>query len=296
MLPEIRSQLGPGGLRRDPRRRSARRRGAAGRRPRRPAGGDRRARSASAPARPRTPTAPATSCCSTPARRSSAASPGCSPRCAYQFGDAKPVLRARGLDRRHRVGRPVAARPARHHLGRRRTSSRSPGPGRRQRRHLLRARVLRPVRPVLAPRRPRRHRRAVALQHQRAPGPGHARGDLLPDPRRRRRDDQGLRRRARGAQGRRRRHRQRACACSCRPTSSASPSHGRWSPRPRRSARPTLLVWPPASGPAPTSCAPTGRSPSAGHRPGATSSAATGYAGWRKAVERTLDWVDVDEE
>ena len=36
--------------------------------------------------------------------------------------------------------------------------------------------------PVLAQRRPRRDRRAVALQHQRPPGPGHARGDLLPEP------------------------------------------------------------------------------------------------------------------
>ena len=31
-----------------------------------------------------------------------------------------------------------------------------------------------------------------------------------------------------------------------------------------------------------------------GARSGATSSATTGYARWKKAVERTLDWVDVD--
>ena len=82
--------------------------------------------------------------------------------------------------------------------------------GRRQRRRLLRARVLRAVRAVLALRRPRRDRRAVPVQHQRAPGPGHAGGDLLPEPRRRRGDGAGLRRAPGRAQGRRRRHRQRA--------------------------------------------------------------------------------------
>ena len=96
-------------------------------------------------------------------------------------------LRPGGLDRRHRLGRAVAARPARHHRG----AAESEALARQvdgQRRRLLRARVLRPVRPVLALRRPRRHRRAVPVQHQRAPGPGHPRGDLLPEPRRGRGD------------------------------------------------------------------------------------------------------------
>ena len=110
----------------------------------------------------------------------------------YKFGDEDAGLRAGGLDRGDRLGRAVAARPARHHL--RRGGDRDAGPaGRGQRRRLLRARVLRPVRAVLALRRPRRDRRAVPVQHQRAPGPGHAGGDLLPEPRRRRRDGEGLR-------------------------------------------------------------------------------------------------------
>ncbi len=51
----------------------------------------------------------------------------------YQFGDAARGLRAGRLDRRHRLGRAVAARPARHHLrrGRDRDARRA---GRRQRR------------------------------------------------------------------------------------------------------------------------------------------------------------------
>ena len=73
------------------------------------------ARSASRPARPRTPTAPATSCCSTPAPSWSARSTGLLTTVCYQFGDDAAGLRAGGLDRGHRLGRAVAARPARHH-------------------------------------------------------------------------------------------------------------------------------------------------------------------------------------
>ena len=43
----------------------------------------------------------------------------------YQLGD-DPAVRPRGLDRRHRLGGPVAARPARHHLQRRARSRRWP--------------------------------------------------------------------------------------------------------------------------------------------------------------------------
>src|ERR1700753_2414506 len=85
-----------------------------------------------------------------------------------------------------------------------------PGPaGRGRGRHLLRARLLRPVRALLAVRRPRRDRRAVPVQHQRPPGPGHAGGHLLPEPRRGRGRGAGLRRAPGRAQGRRRRDRQR---------------------------------------------------------------------------------------
>ena len=128
----------------------------------------------------------------------------------YQFGDEPAGLRAGGLDRGHRLGRAVAARPAR-------ASSRGAAESEALARQVednggvyFVPGVLRAVRAVLALRRPRRDRRPVPLQHQRPPGPGHARGDLLPEPRRRRGDGAGLRRAPRRAQGRRRRHRQRA--------------------------------------------------------------------------------------
>src|SRR5690606_13103474 len=109
-------------------------------------------------------------------------------------------VRAGGLDRGDRLGRAVAARPARHHL--RGGAERGAGPaGGGQRRRVLRAGVLRPVRPVLALGRARRDRRPVPLQHQRPPGQGHARGDLLPEPRRRRGHGEGLGRPPGGAQG-----------------------------------------------------------------------------------------------
>ena len=108
-------------------------------------------------------------------------------------------------------------------------------PGRGQRRRLLRAGVLRAVRAVLALRRARRDRRAVPVQHQRAPGPGHPGGHLLPEPRRRR--GHGVRTpactwrcsRSTAASP------PTSCACRSRPTCSACRSAGRWSPRPPRS-------------------------------------------------------------
>ncbi len=56
----------------------------------------RSARSASRPARRRTPTAPATSCCSTPARRSSAARTACSRPCATSSASRKPIYALEG--------------------------------------------------------------------------------------------------------------------------------------------------------------------------------------------------------
>ena len=132
----------------------------------------RSARRRSTPARARTPTAPATSCSSTPATRSSTRKNGLLTTVGYKLGDAADALRARGLDRRHRVAHPVAARQPRHHrLGPRgRGAGRD---GRRQRRRLLRAGVLGPVRAVLAAGRPRRDRRPHPLRQQ---GPHRPRG------------------------------------------------------------------------------------------------------------------------
>ena len=181
-------------------------------------------------------------------------------------------LRAGGLDRLHRLGGPVAAGPAGPDL--RRRAERGTGPaGRRQRRRVLRARVLRPARPVLAAGRARRHRGPVPLQHQRAPGPGHPGVHLLPDPRCRRRDEPGLRGDDGRAARRRRRHRQ-------RPVHAAPGRHprgaglaARSSPRPPRWAPPTRPAWPPASGRRRTSCGATGRRAGAGTPAGTTTSA-----------------------
>ena len=67
--------------------------------------------------------------------------------------------------------------------------------GRRQRRLLLRPRLLGPVRAALAQRRARRHRRADGLHHQGPPGPRRARGDRVADARGRRGDERRGRRR-----------------------------------------------------------------------------------------------------
>ena len=71
--------------------------------------------------------------------------------------------------------------------------------GRRQRRRLLRARLLRPLRAVLAKRRPRRHRRPDPLRQQGPPRPRRAGGHRLPDPRGARRHERRLGRRPRRA-------------------------------------------------------------------------------------------------
>ena len=101
-----------------PSQRPARRRGAAHRRPRRPAGRHRRpgllrARRGQEHLRHRQLHAAQHRHGDRPL-----ASPGCSPRSATSSATSHR-LRARGLDRRHRLGGAVAARPARHHLRRR---------------------------------------------------------------------------------------------------------------------------------------------------------------------------------
>ena len=151
------------------------------------------------------------------------------------------------------------------------------------------------VRPVLALRCARRDRRAVAVQHQRARGARDAGGDLLPEPRRRRRDGGRLRCAPRGAEGRRRHHRQRPVHADpvrrARASTWSSPS----SPRPPRSgAAYAAGLGRRLLGRTPTTCAPTGRRASAGRPSWSDDQRAAGYAGWQKAVQRTLDWVDVE--
>ena len=91
-------------------------------------------------------------------------------------------LRPGRLHRRHRLARAVDARPDGHDQDRRR--DRDPGLlGRGQRRRLLRARLLRPVRPVLALRRPRCDRRPHPVRHQGAHRARRAGGHRLADPR-----------------------------------------------------------------------------------------------------------------
>ena len=154
--------------------------------------------------------------------------------------DRRPArgLRARGLDRDHRRARPVAARQPRadHVVGRGRGAGRD---RRGQRRRLLRAGVLRPVRAVLEERRPWRHRRPHPLRQQGPHRTGHARGDRLADPRGARRDERRLRRRADGPQGRRRHGLQRAAHAVPvrRPRRAGHPAEGRRDDGPRGGLR-----------------------------------------------------------
>ncbi len=92
----------------------------------------------------------------------------------------RPRLRARGVHRRHRLARPVAARqPRAGPLGGR---GRDPGPGGGgQRRRVLRAGVLGSLRAVLALRRPRCARRAHPLRQPRPRGACRPRGHGVPD-------------------------------------------------------------------------------------------------------------------
>ena len=202
-------------------------------------------------------------------------------------------LRPGGFDRRHRLGRAVAARPARHHH-------------RRRRRVETLARQVDDnggvyfvpafsglFAPYWRSRRPRRDRRAVAVQHQRPPGAGHAGGDLLPEPRRRRRDGGRLRCAPRRAQGRRRHHRQRAVhADPGRRARRAGEQAGR-----RRDDRARRGLRGRAGGRLLVGHRRAARQLARGRALGAAverRAARDGYAGWQKAVQRTLDWVDVE--
>ena len=85
------------------------------------------------------------------------------------------------------------------------------------------------------------------------------------------------------------------CACSCRRTSSACRSPARWWPRPPRSAPPTRPGWPSDSGAGTGELRATGGNPAAGSRPGPRTAGRPATPAGSKAVQRTLDWVDVDQ-
>ena len=244
------------------------------------------------PGRRRTPTAPATSCCSTPATTIVRSRNGLLTTVCYQFGGANPVYALEGSI----AVTGSAVQWLRDQLGhhQRRGAERGAGPaGRRQRRGVLRAGLLRACsRPYW-----RSDARGaivglVAVQHQRPPGPGHAGGDLLPEPRRGRGDGRGLRRAARRAEGRRRRDRQRPVHADpgrrARCTGAA-----RWSPRPPRSGPPTRPAWRSGSGRTPTELRANWHEDRRWAPNWSEDQRAAGYAGWRKAVSGTLDWVDV---
>ena len=224
MLPQIRPSSDPNGYGATVPTGAARRRDPAHRRPRRPAGGDGRpgllrARRGQEHLRHRQLHA-----AQHRHRAGPQSSNGLLTTVCYQFGDADRRLRAGGLDRGHRLGGAVAARPARHHLRRRRESRRWP----RQVEDNGGVYFVPAFSGLFAPYWRSDARGAIvglSRFNTNAPsGPGHAGGDLLPEPRRRRR-------RWRRDSGRARSTCSRStaaspptsCACRSRPTSSASP-------------------------------------------------------------------------
>ena len=163
--------------------------------------------------------------------------PACSPRCATGSATSPVVYALEGSIAvtgsavqwlRDQLGSSAAPRRARRWPVRSRTTAASTS-----------CRRSRAVRAVLALGRARRDRRPVAVQHQRPPGPGDAGGDLLPEPRRRRGDGEGLRRPPGSAQGRRRRDRQRAVHADPgrRPRCGGQPAGGRRDDGARRGVR-----------------------------------------------------------
>ena len=167
--------------------------------------------------------------------------------------------------------------------------------GRRQRRLLHRAGLLGPVRAVLEVQRPRRDRGPDALRHRGPHRPRHARGDGVPEPRGRRGDERRLRRRAGVVEGRRRHGRQRpADAVPGRPARRAGdPAEGARDHvarrRLRRRARHRALEraedlrenWVEDKRWEPTMDA---------------DKRDEYYRYWKKAVTRTFDWFDADDE
>ena len=216
---------------------------------------------------------------------------GCSPRSPTSSA-RRAGVRARGLDRRHRQRGPVAARPARHHL-------------RRVRGRALAAQVddtggvyFVPAFSGLFAPYWRSDARGAIVGLSRFNTNAHlARATLeaicYQSPRRRRRDGSRLGRHPDDAQGRRRRHRQ--------PALHAAPGR-----RPRRAREQARGRRDDALGAAYAAGLATGFWSGTDELRSKWAEAERwepqwsddqrrdGYAGWRKAVERTLDWVDVD--
>ena len=205
MLPEIKPSSSP-----EPygmtHRRAAGQRGAADRHSRRPAGGDGRPGLPAGEAR--TPTAPGTSCCSTPARTSSGSENGLLTTVLLPVRRRQPVYALEGSI----AVTGSAVQWLRDQLGIISGAAQSEALARQvddNGGRVLRAGVLGTVRTVLALRCARRDRGAVPVQLECAFGPRDVGGDLLPEPRCRRRDGSRLRCAPRGTEGGRRYHRQR---------------------------------------------------------------------------------------
>ena len=152
------------------------------------------------------------------------------------------------------------------------------------------------VRAALAQRRPRSDRRPHRLHHQGPPGAGGARGHRVADARGGGGDDHGLRRVAEHAARRRRHDRQQpahAVPRRCARRDGGPAQRGRDGVAGRRLRG---RAWPSASGPTPTRCAPTGTWPPSGCPTWTHDRRERGYRKWRKAVARTTDWLDEDDD
>ena len=193
MLPAIRPSSDRDVLRHDAAARAGRRRSAGQRRPRRSAGRDASARSARAPGEAKNTYGTGNFMLLNTGTQIVPSKAGLLTTVCYKLGDATPIYALEGSI----AVTGSAVQWLRDQLGIIKSASEIEALrqlGRRQRRRVLRAGVLGPVRAVLALGRARRDRRAVAVQHRGAPRARDARGDLLPDARRARRDGGGLRR------------------------------------------------------------------------------------------------------
>ena len=243
-------------------------------------------------AKRRTRTAPATSCCSTPGREIVPSKAGLLTTVCYRLGDADADLRARRIDRRDRIGGPVAARSARHHQDRGRDR------GARADRRPTTAACTSFRRSPACSRRTGAPTRAARSSDCRASTPAAhlARATLEAICFQTRAvldamvQDSGVR--LERAEGGRRRNRQRHAdaAAGRRPRRAGRPARRRGNHRARRRLRRRpgggLLEGSRRTAPELEGRSPVGAAMDADQREAS-------YRGWQKAVERTLNWVDV---